>query len=49
MKKVVGLKCGGKGNKIQEEICCNSLDNGITYCKEFHLKSGLHKGLQKGN
>lgn len=21
-------------------------DNGITYCEEFHLKSGLHKGLK---
>jgi len=23
------------------------VDNGITYCKEFHLKSGLHKGISK--
>ncbi len=23
-----------------------NVDNGITYCAEFHLKSGLHKGLQ---
>jgi len=23
------------------------VDNGITYCAEFHLKSGLHKNMQK--
>jgi len=22
------------------------VDNGITYCAEFHLKSGLHKGMR---
>ncbi len=24
-----------------------NVENGITYCAEFHLKSGLHKGIQK--
>jgi len=24
------------------------VDNGITYCKDFHLKSGLHKNMMKG-
>ena len=23
------------------------VDNGITYCQDFHLKSGLHKNIQK--
>jgi len=23
------------------------INNGITYCAEFHLKSGIHKGIQK--
>ena len=23
------------------------IDNGITYCAEYHLQSGLHKGIQK--
>ena len=24
------------------------VDNGITYCEEFHIKSGLHKGIMQG-
>ncbi len=23
------------------------VDNGITYCKDFHIKSGLHKGIMQ--
>ena len=26
-----------------------NIENGITYCEEFHLKSGLHKGLKIKN
>ncbi len=25
------------------------IDNGITYCKDFHLKGGLHRGLRIKN
>ena len=24
------------------------VDNGITYCAEYHINSGLHKGIKKG-
>ena len=25
------------------------INNGITYCAEFHIKSGMHRGIQKEN
>jgi len=48
-----GNKIGGKLHPhhkkpvaLYEELIFD-VDNGITYCVEYHMKSGLHKGIQK--
>ena len=49
---IIQLKEILKNNNIQtleEALNCKELwniNNGITYCAEFHLKSGLHSNLQ---
>ncbi|MCK5601599.1 hypothetical protein KAR91_07020 [Candidatus Pacearchaeota archaeon] len=32
---------------VRKDLVFN-IHNGITYCEDFHLKSGLHKNIQKG-
>ena len=33
--------------KISERLKNSKVENGITYCAEYHLKSGLHVLVQK--
>jgi len=45
-----GRKQSEKTKKVisEKKKGCPTWNNGITYCKDFHIKSGLHLNLKKG-